>query len=300
MLIMRNWPRIAFTAALFPVACFAASAEPVTVDARTQAGPIIEILSRRAEADSLAAAGLLSAFGHREESLPLLHQASLMAPERADLAWLHLQFCQQDSSCDPEPLETRLRTLDEKNGAGWFGALARASKRGDEEAASAALAAIARSERVDTYWTTLVARLSRQVASTGAVSVLDAASQIIGGLAAIAIPAYATISNSCKGAGARDDVAQVCRGVSESLLNGDTVITEMVGVHIASQAWPENSPQWKKATEARRKWDESGPVAEPVSAWIALHPEEYLALCERHHREQDVYEAAQIAMGKNP
>ena len=298
---MRNWPRIAFTAALFPVACFAASAEPVTVDARTQAGPIIEILSRRAEADSLAAAGLLSAFGHREESLPLLHQASLMAPERADLAWLHLQFCQQDSSCDPEPLETRLRTLDEKNGAGWFGALARASKRGDEQAASAALAAIARSERVDTYWTTLVARLSRQVASTGAVSVLDAASQIIGGLAAIAIPAYATISNSCKGASVmRDDVAQVCRGVAESLLNGDTVITEMVGVHIARQTWPENSPKWAEATEVRRKWDEREVLGESLSAWIVAHPDEYLALCERYRREQDVFKAAQIAMDKNP
>lgn len=140
--------------------------ESLPGNAETRLGRAAELLAKRADADSQAAAGLLNSWKYPKSSLRLIAQASLIAPERADLALLNIQFCQADASCDPEPLEIRLRGMDEKNGAGWLGALARASKSGDEQAKSAALAAIARSERVDVYWTTLVARLSRQVAST--------------------------------------------------------------------------------------------------------------------------------------
>jgi hypothetical protein len=299
---MRNSPLIAFTAVLLPIiAGCATAAESQAEDINARMERAAGLLAQRTGADSQAAAGLLSVFRHPEQSLRLVAQATLQAPERSDLAWLHIQLCLTDTSCDPEPLEKLLRASDEKNGAGWFDELARASRRGDKGAESAALAAIGRSERVDFYWTTLVARLSRQVASTEVVSLIDAESHVIGALAGVAIPAYQAVSNACKGERLlRDDVVEVCRGIANSLLNGDTIITEMIGVAIARRAWPENAPKWMEANEARRIWDYRAQFADSFDVWHRNHVSEHLDLVEQHRREQDVYKAALIAMGKNP
>jgi BlaR1 peptidase M56 len=260
-----------------------------------------ELLAKRTDADSLAAAGLLGAGKHSDLSLRLIAQASLVAPERADLVWLHMQYCQANASCDPEPLEKRLRSLDEQNGAGWFGALVRASKRGDEEAKSATLAAIARSGRVDIYWTTLIAHLSRAAASTKAVSLQEAMVDVIGVLAAQALPAYTDVSKSCNGERlTRDDGVEVCRGIANSLMNGDTLITEMIGISVAKRAWLENSPKWVEAAEAQRIGHSRLQLMGDSEVWLRAHATDYLHLLEQHRREQDVMKAVLIAMGKNP
>jgi hypothetical protein len=103
------------------------------------------------------------------------------------------------SRVDPEPMERRLRELDPANGAGWLGALARADSQNDTEAKDAALAALGRSQRVDVYWTTLIAGLSRTVAQTKTMSLSEAEVAIIGLLAAQTLPAYSVASNACKG-----------------------------------------------------------------------------------------------------
>jgi hypothetical protein len=260
-----------------------------------------DLLRNRTDADSLAAAGLLISVKHHDQSLRLVAEATADAPERPDLVWLHIQICQAESGCDPEPLERRLRTLDAPNGAGWIGALTRAAQTNDEQANSAALAAISRSERLDIYWTTLVARLSRATANTNAVSLTEAEIFVIGILAAQAIPAYQVITNACKGERLmRDDVVEVCRGIASVLLHGDTYITEMIGVAIAKRVWPENSPQWVQATDARRTWEYRAHFLSHADAWNAAHADEYLTLCAQNRREQDVYKAELIASGKNP
>jgi hypothetical protein len=298
---MRNSPLLFFTAVLLPIIASAASPEPRAGDLTARMERAAELLANRADADSQAAAALLNSLTRREQSLRQVMQATVMAPGRADLAWLHIRLCHADSTCDPAPLEIRLRNLDEKNGAGWLDALARAGTTGDEEAKSAALAAIGRSERVDTYWTTLIARLTRQVAGTGAASLFDAEGYVIGALAAISIPAYQSVSNACKGERLlRDDVMEVCRGVAKSFLNGDTGIAEMIGVAIAKRAWPENSPNWVAAARARRTWDYRAQAASSLDAWIEAHSSEHLALYERLHREQEVIKAMLIAVGRNP
>jgi hypothetical protein len=299
---MRNSSLILILMALLPigVAC-AASSERSASNVEAQIGRAAEMLATRVDADSQAAAGLLNVFKQPEQSLRHVAQAALKAPERADLAWLHMQLCLTDSSCDPEPLEARLRALDERNGAGWLGALGRASKRGDDEASSVALTAIARSERVDTYWTTLIARLTRPVLNTEAVSLFDAETYVIGALAGVAIPAYQSVSNACKGERLmRDDVVEACRGVAKSFLNGDTGITEMIGVAIAQRAWPENSPKWKEAAEARRIWEYRAQTLGSPDTWSRTRASELLAMYERHNREQDVIRAMLIAMGRDP
>ena len=126
-------------------------------------------LAQKTDADSLAAAGLMSG-KNREQSLAFLSRATAAAPDRPDLLWLQAMRCAQSSPCDSVPLERRLRELDPSNGAGWWAALARAGAAHDAEATEMALLAISHSERVDIYWTTLIAHLSRAVAKTKAMS----------------------------------------------------------------------------------------------------------------------------------
>jgi len=156
-------------------------------------------LIKRTDADSLAAAGLLSLSTNQKNALALIARAMEAEPGRADLAWLQAQVCRTITSCDPEPIERRLRELDPSNGAGWLGVLARANSSKNDDARDAALAAIGHSDRVDIYWTTLIARLTRATVKTKAMSLPEAEVLIIGILAAQAIPAYSAASNSCKG-----------------------------------------------------------------------------------------------------
>jgi hypothetical protein len=139
------------------------------------------------------------------------------------------------------------------------------------------------------------------MAGTKAVSLVDAETAVIGMLSAIVVPAYQVASSACKGERLlRDDGLAVCRSVASSLLNGDTIITEMVGASIAQRAWPENSPQWVAAAEARQRWDYTLQFGGEMEVWLRTNASDYLALCERHRREQDVHAAALTAMGKNP
>lgn len=304
---MRSSSLIALTALFSITTGFAASPEPVDGEGETwkaeseaRLRPVIEALTKQTDADALAAAALLSYVSQREQSLRWIAQASLVAPKRADLLWLHIQFCQADDSCNPEPLENRLKSLDPKNGAGWLGALARAGKRKDETAQLTALAAIAGTERVDIYWTTLIARLTHAVASTHMLPPIDAEVPVIGVLAAMPIPAYTAMTVACRGERlTRDGALEACRGVAVSLMKGDTVIAEGIGTTIAKLAWPENSPKWLEASEARRVLDYRVRFTEAVFPF-AEHAGDYLAFFEQHHREQDVFGAALIAGGKNP
>jgi len=259
-------------------------------------------LARRADADSLAAAGLLGA-GHPEKESQLLTRATTAAPERADLVWLRIQACQRQPACDSEPLERRLRARDPDNGAAWLGALARADALHDEPAKDAALAAISRAARVDIYWTTLIARLGHAAARTGKMPLPDAVVLVIGLLAAQAVPALHVVSESCKGERLeRAEVVQACRGIARAFEGGDTYLTEMFGAAIAKRAWPEQSPQWLAATDARRDYEYRTTLQQKIDRrpWDDKGAAGYLALCAQNRREQDVYRAQLLAAGENP
>ena len=110
----------------------ATSPEARTAQVERHAQQTALVLAKRTDADSLAAAGVLSRGGilsedrHPDRSLSLLAQAAADAPERPELAWLQAQACQEAPPCEAEPLERRLRVLDPSNGAGgWARALVR-------------------------------------------------------------------------------------------------------------------------------------------------------------------------------
>jgi hypothetical protein len=260
-------------------------------------------LARGADADSLAAAGLLGFAKSRDQSLALMARATAVAPDRADLLWLQLASCNDAPPCDPQPLEQRLRALDPANGAAWLGALARANAANNDEARDAALAAIGRSDRVDIYWTTLIARLSRATAQTKVMSLPTAEAAVIGVMGAETIPAYGVASNAFKGDRLqRAEVNETCRGLAKALQRGDTYITELIGVAVAKRVWPEHSPEWTAATDARRLYEYRAKLWGKFETipWTASTAESFLTLCTQNRREQDVLLAQLVATGANP
>ena len=299
---MRGQFAVPLVLTVFLIAC-ATSPEAQLSQAERHSERAIVELAKKADADSLAAAGLLSVRGHRDHSLALFDRAVAASPARPELVWLQAQNCRAAPPCDPEPMERQLRALDPPNGAGWLGALARADSQNDAGAKDVALAALGRSQRVDVYWTTLVAGLSRAVAETKTMSLREAEVVIIGLLAADAIPAYRVASNACKGERLqRVEVTETCRDVAQAFEQGDTYITEMIGITIAKRVWPEQSVEWKAASDARQVFEYRSKLTTKLEAdWPnEREAETYLALCGQNRREQDVSRALLIRAGLRP
>lgn len=281
---------------------FAGCAIPQSVNASvSHTERAVEALSKRTDADSLAAAAVLSL--KAPASLGLAARAAKAAPMRPDLAWLHAQICSEVTGCDPEPMERHFRELDPTNGAVWFGPLNRAHAAGDEAAEQQALQKLAASEHVDIYWTALVARLSPAAAASGNLTLPEAEVAIIGALAAQGIPAFAAASKACTGERLdRAEVRETCRGVARALQQGDAYITELAGSSIARRVWTEGSPEWNEAMQAHRTLEYR------LGLWRKLEPalheesavERYLVLCSRNRREQDVVVRELAEAGENP
>jgi hypothetical protein len=258
------------------------------------------VLATGSDADSLAAAGLLALLRDRARSPTLLERASAAAPNRPDLVWLQIQVCVKVPACDSASLEARLRSLDPSNGTGWLGSLARADQLKDEEAVHSAMQALSRSDRVDIYWTTLIAHLVSVVVQSRTMPVPDAEALIIGILAAAAIPGYGVPNRYCKGERLQDPATvDLCRGVARALERGDTYLTEMMGTTIAMRVWPEGSPEWAAAERARELYNDHFRLWEGISMRLSetQGAKEFLALNAQYHREQDVWRAQLLAAG---
>jgi hypothetical protein len=285
--------------ALIATAC--ASQDARIAKAQKHTDQAIAALAQMTDADSLAAAGLLSIGEKHDLSLAFLARATDAAPDRADLYWLRAMRCSELPPCDPIPIEQRLRELDPMNGAGWWSAMTRAGTTHDSQGTNAALTAISHSERVDIYWTTLIAHLSPAVAKTNKMSLYESEVTIIGQLAAEEVPPYQYVSASCKGDHLQQPgVTETCRSIAKAFQRGDTYLTEIMGVAIAKRVWPEESPEWKAAAEQRRVYDYRSKLYVKLESRTFTHPREYLALCAQNRRESDLFAAQLIAAGYDP
>ena len=172
----------------------------------------------------------------------------------------------------------------------------------NEAAELSALTALASTQRIDFYWTTLVAHLTNAIAATHEVPLSEALVYVIGVLAAEAMPAYQTMPTLCKDDRlTKADVLKDCRAVALAFERGDTDVTEMVGVTLAKRVWPADSVEWARASEARRIHEyrsallvHSSFFTLPAARWAA----KYLALCASNRREQDVEAGEIIDAGK--
>ena len=214
-----------------------------------------QLLIAAGDADSLAAAVMLS-FGPKADPaqrLTLISRAVEAAPDRPELLWLNIRLCADVEGCNPEPLEGQLQKLDPGNGAAWAYSIGRAEKRKDPVALRQGMAALAMSTRFDIYWNTTIARVTNAILKTHTMDLPTALIATIGMSAALSLPPYLTIANACKGESLKDpDTVSTCRQVATVMRHGDTYMTEMIGLAIATRAWPKGSAEYLDAVNAQR------------------------------------------------
>ena len=258
------------------------------------------------DADSLAAAAMLVERPKDEplERLALMSRAVTAAPDRADLIWLNLQLCSQVDSCDPTPIEAQLHAVDPTNGAAWSLLIGRSAKVNDTASVRNIMVAIASAKRFDIYWNTMIAHATNAFIKVRMLDSRTALMTTIGFAAATAIPAYQHISNACKGDNLKDpEVVQTCQRVSAVMRQGDTYITEMIGVAIAKRVWPEGNAQYLDAVNAGRLAHyRMGTQAKTSIAMIRSdkYAEKHLQLLATHRSEQEVVLAELLGAGLNP
>lgn len=258
--------------------------------------------------DALAGAALFARLGHSgaspDQSVKLIRRAALSAPDRADIAWLREQLCRAADSCDPGPMEQRLRALDPDNGAGWIYSLSRASRIGDTDSIEADVRAIAGSKRFDVYWTSITAHVTNAIVRTRTWDLPSALDGIGGMLAAIDIPPFGGLVTACRGDALQIEDRQLhCRDVASVMRRGDTYIVEMVGIGIAMRVWPEDSPEYVDAVEARRVARYRMLLNEKLreeGGWNEAHALQFMDMLARHRREQEVSVDLITAAGQDP
>jgi hypothetical protein len=190
--------------------------------------------------------------GSGQRALAAIARASVIAPKRADLAWLHARICMLSPGCEPEPVETRLRKLAPENGVVWLGPLARAQTRGDKRVEEQILEAMSHAERFDLYWTDLVwriatARNARAPApgTPGAqphplTNALDATTEA---LSNAVVPAFKPLNTSCELDRTQDPAARArCDRIAQAMQHSDTTLVEGIGIGIAQRLATPASP----------------------------------------------------------
>ena len=215
-------------------------------------------LINRGDPDSLAAAALFErlATGTWHDSIELAARAAAAAPDRKDLALLQLELCYQVPSCNPESAQRRLRALDPDNGIVALFELARAKRVNDVAGEQAALDDLARSDRVDAYWTSQVAHLTAAVTGRPRFDQLRAFITVVGIDAAIAIPPLLPVSTSCSTAAIAEPKALArCRAMAAALAHADIILFESYGNHLAEKFWPGDSAQGIAIALRRRQLD---------------------------------------------
>ncbi len=259
------------------------------------------------DADSLAAAALTArsltdAATHPGRALELAGQAMAAAPERADLAFLHLQLCEATTSCDPQVAEAQQRSIDPSNGISWLFALRRASRSHDAAGVRTALAGIAAAQRIDRHWMVLASRMTTAMAGQAGLDASTALSSLIDMEAALPMPLL-SVTDACRDEALQDPqwLAQ-CRRAADTLQHADTISIAMYGNRLAVRLWPRGSPKSAEIAAAgrvlayqmevmRRNPDRlDSPKAAQVLAMLYPH----------YPTEQSVIRALYVALGLQP
>jgi hypothetical protein len=258
-----------------------------------------------ADPDSLAAAALLGGWGKTTtaKSLALASRAAQQAPERPDLTWLHLQFCARVKACDLEPIEAHMRSLDPANGLVWIGPLTDRAAPENAEQVRATLLAVANSERFDVYWNQIVTHTANAIVKTGK---MDASTALVAamGMAAAETPAYWYVIKACKGQSLQQNETLVeCRRAAAVLRRSDTFLAELIGTAIARRVWPEGSPEFRDAVQARRTAHYRMATAIEVTTRAPCDDEfadRYLGWLRTYQTEQQVVLAEIVNAGIDP
>lgn len=198
----------------------------------------------KGDADTWAASALKARSADRNaaQALTQIKRATDIAPDRADLAWLHVRLCMEVPGCEPEPLEARLRKLDPANGAVWLGVLSRTQARRDAQAEQQILDAMSRAERFDVYWTSLNSHLAvalnagTSAASTQKDPLTTSLNSVTDWLSGLVVLAFKPVTSACDRQRARDAAAvQRCQDIAQAMQRSDTTLVEALGLGMAQR-----------------------------------------------------------------
>ena len=251
---------------------------------------VAAVLALRGDADSLAAAALIERQFDLIQARQLVERAVLAAPDRPDLVWLAIQMCDTLSDCDPAPFEARSLVLVPGNGAARLTQLQRDHDSGGSVQRKQLLDALSHADRIDSYLTTLAARLTRAILAGSKIRPDTAMVSTIGVLAALVQPGLQPVMQSCKDVAATStDVLQRCRAIATVMQRADTLFMEQVGTALALRVWPVDSPEHQALLVTQR---DLAARSEKMAAYDAsfLTPAgaaKYTALMLANRREQD-------------
>jgi hypothetical protein len=218
-------------------------------------------LVARGDPDSLAASALIDyqlAGSVTPTSVDLAARAVAAAPQRADLAYVLLQLCESTPDCKAAPLEARLLQLDPGNGMPWVYTLARADHANVNAPWRAARDALSRSQRITTYWNSIVSHLTAAVVAVPAPAgrpgfdTVAAMIEVVGVETAL-VPELQPIARACSVEDIRQaEVLTQCRQIAGSFMKADTVLLEAYGSTLGISLWPAGSTQSLQITAERR------------------------------------------------
>ena len=219
----------------------------------------VEVLIEHPTATNLAAAALLAWPGDvsGQRPLELIARAEALAPQRAELVWVHLAICERLKCEAKEQIEVHLQEVDPDNGFVWAADLEHAQSSGSEAAVTAAIARIGAGPRLTFYWNQLevmmvdalaVANPSQSLAARGFVA--------IGVLAAQAIPPLLPMSKACR-------LEQLdlpgrraaCEALVARMEQSSTVLTQSLAISMQERWWPAGSPERDVLRAKRRRLD---------------------------------------------
>ncbi len=205
-------------------------------------------------ADELAGDALQALIeGDAQRALASIARANLIAPNRPDVAWLHVRVCMLTPGCAAEPIEARFRKLAPENGVVWLGQLTRAQARHDRRIEDQILEAMSRAERFDLYWTGLVWRLSevryKNTPALGTPSapplpLTAALDNTTEAMSSAVVPAFKPLNTSCGLARVQEGATRArCDRIAQAMQRSDTTLVEGLGLGMAQRLATPASPE---------------------------------------------------------
>jgi hypothetical protein len=233
-------------------------------------------------------------------ALILAERAASAAPDRADVAWLHLRLCAQTPACQPQSLEARLKKLAPENAVVWLSVLSRAQAEKDLQVEQQVLTAMSRTQDFNLYWTPLLWRtataLNRdpppRTEKDVAAPLTAALNETVGWLSALVTPSFRSLTAACGAEKTREPARRVvCLDIAKVLQRSDTYMAEGLGLGIAQRLATPGSAQ---AAQIEQRIDVIGYQNQAAGAVMTAQVErdkfsaEVLELLKKLPREQDV------------
>lgn len=228
---------------------------------------VVAWLQRQGDADSMLAAALLQT--DERQRLTLLEQATARNPDDPLLRWLALLYCQHLPQCNTDRYLAEFRTKDPANGMGQMEDLNRAVANHDDDAIKQTLNRLAEASKFNLYQPQIHVRLVHALRAApiaapiitadhllvrGSGPLLVADMSAIGASAALPLPSFTSLTQTCRNAD--DRMRQDCRRIALTMRDSDTDFVQVVGASLLGRWMAPTTEATQEYAEfiRRRDW----------------------------------------------